>query len=116
MGRRSEKKAGCRENRSLVQQLRSFPAASAEAAELLRVEAEYFDRNRERMRYPHFRKQKLFVGSGVIEAGCKTVVAKRLKQPGMFWTVRGANAIVALRCCRLNREFEDYWNSRLQAA
>jgi hypothetical protein len=42
----------------------------------------------------------LFVGSGVIEAGCKTVIGSRLKQSGMFWTVRGANAIVALRCCR----------------
>ncbi len=101
---------------SLVQQLRSFPAPSIEAAVLLRVEADYFERNRERMRYPDFRRQKLFVGSGVIEAACKTVIAKRLKQSGMFWTVRGANAIIALRCCRLNREFEDYWGSRAKAA
>ena len=44
------------------------------------------------MRYPKFRRQHLFVGSGVIEAGCKTVIGSRLKQSGMFWTVRGANA------------------------
>ena len=50
------------------------------------------------MRYPKFRRQHLFVGSGVIEAGCKTFIGSRLKQSGMFWTVRGANAIVALRC------------------
>jgi hypothetical protein len=87
-----------------------------DATELLRVEADYFERNRERMRYPAFLRQKLFVGSGVFEAGCRTVVAKRLKQSGMFWTVRGANAIIALRCCRLNREFEDYWASRTRAA
>jgi len=31
------------------------------------------------------------------------------KRSGMFWTVRGANAIIALRCCRLNGRFEDYW-------
>lgn len=42
-------------------------------------------------------KQHLFVGSGVIEAGCKTVIGSRLKQSGMFWTVQGANAIIALR-------------------
>jgi hypothetical protein len=66
------------------------------------------------MRYPEFRRQKLFVGSGVIEAACRTVVAKRLKQSGMFWTVRGANAILALRCCRLQGEFED-WASRAAA-
>ena len=101
---------------SLVRQLRSCPASSSDATELLRVEADYFERNRERMRYPAFLRQKLFVGSGVIEAGCRTVVAKRLKQSGMFWTVRGANAIIALRCCRLNREFEDYWALRTRAA
>jgi len=101
---------------SLVGQLRSFPASSTDAAELLRVEADYFERNRERMRYPDFHRQKLFVGSGVIEAACRTVIAKRLKQSGMFWTVRGANAIIALRCCRLNRDFEDYWGSRARTA
>jgi hypothetical protein len=101
---------------SLAKQLRAFPAPSLDIGELLRIEAEYFERNRERMRYPAFRRQKLFVGSGVIEAACKTVIAKRLKQSGMFWTVRGANAIIALRCCRLNRDFEDYWGSRAEAA
>jgi hypothetical protein len=100
----------------LVQQLRGSATPGTEAAELLRIEAEYFERNAERMRYPAFRSQQLFVGSGVIEAGCKTVVGSRLKQSGMFWTVRGANAILALRCNRLSRKFEDYWVSRSQAA
>jgi hypothetical protein len=65
---------------------------------------------------PAFRRDHLFVGSGVIEAACKTVIAKRLKQSGMFWTLRGANAIIALRCSRLSRRFEDYWASRSRAA
>ena len=59
-----------------------------------------------------FRRQHLFVGSGVIEAGCKTVIGSRLKRSGMFWTVRGANAILALRCSYLNGRFEDYWEAR----
>ena len=101
---------------SLVKQLRTFPAANPEAAELLQSEADYFERNRQRMRYPSFRSRNLFVGSGVIEAACRTVIAKRLKQSGMFWTVRGANAIIALRCTRLSRRFEDYWASRSKAA
>jgi hypothetical protein len=63
-----------------------------------------------------FRRQHFFVGSGVIEAGCKTVIGSRLKQSGMFWTVRGANAIIALRCCQLNNRFEDYWEARRPAA
>ena len=68
------------------------------------------------MRYPKFRKQGLFIGSGVIEAGCRTVIGSRLKQSGMFWTVRGANAIIALRCMRLSGKLEDYWASRSKAA
>jgi hypothetical protein len=57
----------------------------------------YFERNAHRLRYPEFRKQGLFVGSGVIEAGCKTVIGSRLKRSGMFWTVRDAR-ILSLLC------------------
>jgi hypothetical protein len=57
------------------------------------------------MRYPAFRKQGLFVGPGVVEAGCKTVIGARLKRSGMFWSVEGANAIIALRCCQLKLSF-----------
>ena len=63
---------------ALVNYLRSFDALSPEAAEILALEATYFEKNAERMRYPKFRNQHLFVGSGVIEAGCKTVIGKRL--------------------------------------
>src|SRR5215471_8916075 len=96
----------------LVVSLRSIESTSSEILEKIRTEADYFERNAERMRYPKFRRQHLFVGSGVIEAGCKTVIGSRLKQSGMFWTVRGANAILALRCCQLNGRFEDYWENR----
>jgi hypothetical protein len=96
----------------LILTLRSIDTANAEVAEKIRTEADYFERNAERMRYPTFRRQHLFVGSGVIEAGCKTVIGSRLKQSGMFWTVRGANAILALRCCHFNGRFEDYWEAR----
>ena len=99
----------------LVLTLRAIPSSNSEVAEKLRIETNYFERNAERMRYPKFRRQHLFVGSGVIEAGCKTVIGSRLKQSGMFWTVRGANAIIALRCCQLNGQFEDYWEQRRAA-
>jgi hypothetical protein len=99
----------------LVGALRAIPSSNSEVAEKIRTEADYFQRNAERMRYPQFRRQHLFVGSGVIEAGCKTVVASRLKRSGMFWTVRGANAILALRCSILNGRFEDYWDDRRAA-
>lgn len=100
----------------LVRTLRRFSTTNKELAHLISNEAEYFERHAERMRYPSFRNQGLFVGSGVVEAGCKTVIGSRLKRSGMFWSVKGANAITALRCCRLSREFEDYWEVRSPAA
>jgi len=72
----------------------------------------YFDTNKECMRYQAFREQGLFVGSGVVEAGCKNVVGKRLKQSGMQWTVQGANSIIALRCASLSTRLTEYWNQR----
>lgn len=101
---------------AVVAELRNFPTRKPELRDLLRVEADYFERNRQRMRYPKLRKQGLFIGSGVIEAGCKTVIGTRLKQSGMFWTVDGANAIIALRCTLLSGTFEDYWASRSSLA
>jgi hypothetical protein len=101
---------------ALIQRLRALGPLAPDLAKLLRNEAEYFERNAKRMDYPTFRKQGLFVGSGVVEAGCKEVIGSRLKRSGMFWTVRGANAIIALRCCRISGRWEDYWESRSNAA
>jgi hypothetical protein len=101
---------------SLVKSLRDLHPDGEQLAQLVCNAADYFGRNAPRMRYPVFRAHGLFVGSGVVEAGCKTVIGARLKRSGMFWTVRGANAIIALRCSRLSRRFEDYWESRSRAA
>jgi hypothetical protein len=99
----------------LVTSLRQIRTADADLAKKIRNEADYFATNALRMQYPKFRNQHLFVGSGVIEAGCKTVIGHRLKQSGMFWSVKGANSILALRCSHLNGRFEDYWESRRAA-
>lgn len=74
--------------------------------------AGYFSANRHRMDYPTFEALGLCVGSGVVEAGCKTAVGVRLKRAGMRWSVRGANAIAALRCCRLSGRYDDFWRWR----
>ena len=84
----------------------------SQAQEELEKEREYFRGNSERMRYAKFRSLGLFVGSGVVEAGCKTVFTQRLKLSGMHWTVRGANTIIALRCCQLSGRWEQFWESR----
>lgn len=60
----------------------------------------YFETNAHRMRYAHYRTLGMFIGSGVIEAGCKAVIGQRLKLSGMHWTTRGATAITTLRCQR----------------
>jgi hypothetical protein len=82
------------------------------AQEAVRKAQGYFETNAARMRYAQFRRQGLFVGSGVVEAGCKTIVGLRLKQSGMRWTVRGANAIIALRCADLSGRWEEFWEAR----
>jgi hypothetical protein len=66
---------------------------------------------RPRMRYRWFRQCGLFVGSGVVEAACKTVVGQRLKQAGMHWTVNGADAIIALRCKEASSTWEAVCNT-----
>jgi hypothetical protein len=67
----------------------------------------YFENNAPRMRYHWFRQCGLFTGSGVVEAGCKSVIGQRLKQSGMHWTTAGADAIIALRC----REASSTWEA-----
>lgn len=85
-----------------------------DAKQLKKVENEidYLHGNRDRMRYDTFRKRGFFVGSGVVEAGCGSVIGGRLKKSGMEWSERGANAIIALRCLMYSGRFEDYWESR----
>lgn len=75
----------------------------------------YFTTNASRMRYADFRAKGFFVGSGVIEASCKSIVASRMKKSGARWSVRGANAIIALRCSLASGRFEDYWAGRAAA-
>jgi hypothetical protein len=64
------------------------------------------------MRYVKFHALGLCTSTGVVEAGCKVAIGERLKQSGMHWTVRGADAIIALRCARLSGRFEDFWERR----
>ncbi|MGH9074718.1 MAG: ISKra4 family transposase [Acidimicrobiales bacterium] len=69
----------------------------------------YFQTNAARMRYAEFRALGLFVGSGMVEAGCKAVVAQRMKLSGMRWSVRGATGIVSLRCEEASGRWEEIW-------
>jgi hypothetical protein len=73
----------------------------------------YFSNNVKRMQYGTFRQQGFFIGSGVVEAGCKTVIGARCKQSGMRWSQPGAQNILALRCIHASRRTSDFWKYRL---
>jgi len=90
-------------------------AVHAAANEEARKCLGYIAENRERMRYAEFRAAGLCTSTGVVEAGCKVAIGTRLKRTGMHWTVPGADAIIALRCCKLSGRFEDFWERRAEA-
>jgi hypothetical protein len=69
----------------------------------------YFEHNARRMRYQHFRDLGMFTGSGVVEAGCKSIIGQRLKLSGMRWTISGANSIATLRCQDASGTWADIW-------
>ena len=93
----------------VIEAIRNLCPTTEMQEKILKTESAYFEKNKERMRYAEFRKQGLFVGSGVVEAGCRTVIGQRLKFSGMHWTVKGANRIIALRCCILSDRWEEFW-------
>lgn len=97
---------------AVIISMRRLRPGDPNVSDQIRKSIDYFQTNAKRMRYAKFRSQGLFVGSGVIEAGCKTIVGLRLKQSGMHWTVRGANTIIALRCCQLSGRWEEFWETR----
>ena len=70
----------------------------------------YFESNTDKMRYAEYLARGLFIGSGVVEAGCKTVIGRRLKQSGMFWGVSGAQNVLDIRCLLENRQFGLFWD------
>jgi len=87
--------------------------AGQSRAEAVEKELGYFANNVARMQYGTFRKAGYFIGSGVVEAGGKTVIGGRCKQSGMFWSKTGAENILALRCLHSSRSLEDFWKFRL---
>ena len=69
----------------------------------------YFETNAHRMHYAWYRSLGLFVGSGVVEAGCKSVIGQRLKLSGMRWTEQGATGILTLRCHEASDRWDQIW-------
>lgn len=92
----------------LTKEFALLHATDSEQQKQIDREIGYFRENAERMQYEKFKVMGLFVGSGVIEAACKNVIGKRLKQSGMHWSLNGANNIIALRCAVLSGSFDNF--------
>jgi len=69
-----------------------------------------------RLDYPVFRDQGLDIGSGTVESACRHVVQSRMKRAGTRWSLPCAQAVLSLRCCRLNGQGDTFWNARPLAA
>jgi hypothetical protein len=77
-------------------------------ANAVEEELPYFTRNVQRLQYASFRSHGFFIGSDVIETGCRTVIVGRCKHSGMFWGEPGAKHILALRCINASRRDADF--------
>jgi len=93
-GRLSELDAG--DIPAITAAARTFPLTGVKASDLDKALG-YFETNAHRMRHARFRPLGMFVGSGMVEAGCKAVIGQRMKLSGMRWSARGAAGIAALR-------------------
>ena len=99
----------------MLQEIRNLLAAegfSSEVTEKVESKVAYFENHAGRTEYGKFRAKGYFIGSGVIEAGCKCVVGRRLKQSGMFWSETGAENLLSLRCLVLGPHDADAWAAR----
>ena len=72
-------------------------------------EYRYYRGNLGRMKYDEYRRNGWFIGSGVIESGCKTVIGQRFKQSGMFWSLKGAKALLPLRTLHKSNRLEEFF-------
>ncbi|HEX9498877.1 MAG TPA: ISKra4 family transposase [Mycobacterium sp.] len=70
---------------------------------------DYFKKNAQRMRYAYYRGQGMFIGSGTVEAGCKTLIGQRLKLSGMRWNLPGATGVITLRTQRASNRWDQIW-------
>ena len=72
-------------------------------------EYKYYRSNAGRMKYDEYRANGWFIGSGVIESGCKTVIGQRFKQSGMIWSLKGAKALLPLRTLYKSNRLEQFF-------
>ena len=99
----------------VIAQAQELLTPGCPAPDLAREHLGFLQRHQARMHYGTYRAKGWFIGSGVIEAGCKTVVGARLKQSGMFWSEPGATSVLNFRTLLLSHRFDDFWTHRANA-
>ena len=77
---------------------------------MVRRVIQHFRANRDRMRYSAFRARGLPIGSGPVEAACKTVVGNRLKRSGMRWSLEGGQNVLNLRTAVKSNRWDTLWS------
>jgi len=77
--------------------------------EQIEKEETYFKRNREKMNYHEYIAEGLPIGSGPVEAACKTIVKARLCQSGMRWSKAGGQNVLNLRVLHKSGQWDTAW-------
>ncbi len=93
----------------IIDEAKAALPTRAATRKLAQKQIGYFQRNRSRMLYQTYRQAGYFIGSGVVEAACKTLVGQRLKNSGMLWSRKGASELLAVRCALFSGWFKDFW-------
>lgn len=97
----------------VIREGRKLQMEACQDPEVVEEQLGFLDRHHHRMLYGTYRRNGWFIGSGVVEAGCRTVVGKRLKQSGMFWSVGGASSVLNFRTLLLSQRFDAFWKDRV---
>ena len=97
---------------SAISAMRRLRPRSKEAQKTVRKAIHYYQGNRRRMQYREFRDQGYFIGSGVVEGGCKNLIGARFKHGGMKWTKQGLQAMLQLRLAVFNQRWDYLWAVR----
>lgn len=79
------------------------------AHKVIAEQINYFETGRDRMRYCELRERQLPIGSGTVEAACKTLVTQRMKRSGMSWRHRGGEAVLTIRSLQQSARWNQGW-------
>lgn len=101
---------------SVIISLMYLSSSNSEVVKKIEDNITYFENNQGRMRYDEYRAKGYHIGSGTAESACKHVIGQRLKQAGMTWSIKGAEAILQLRILWKNGEWDRFWQTRKMAA